>query len=93
MNLFDLLHRKNSNSANCLDTETQAIRTKSNGVISGIVFITVIYFLCKYKHEKIAWAVVLVPVVMAIVLFLTIIYKIRSLTMNDLNTAEIQAGI
>lgn len=91
LNLFDLLHRKTTPD-NCTDVIAQSIRTKSNicGVISGIVLISIIYFLCKYKHEKIAWAVILAPVVMMAILFLTILYKIQSLTVQELNNATLQ---
>ncbi|MDD4930695.1 MAG: hypothetical protein PHG66_00880 [Candidatus Colwellbacteria bacterium] len=90
INLFDLLRHKTAVS-NCMDETTKSIRIKSNvcGVISGIVLITVIYFLCKYKHEKIAWAVILIPIVMVMILFLTILYKIQSLTVRDLNDAKL----
>ena len=94
MHIFDLLHRKIVTS-NCTDEINQTIRTKSNvcGIISGIVLISIIYFLCKYKHEKIAWAVILTPIIMAFILFLTLLYKIQEITTEQINDSTLRAGV
>ena len=70
--------------------ETQRLKTKSNmcGIITGIILISVIYFLCKYKHENAAWAVVLIPVILMIILFVVILYKVRSLTIQQIQEAD-----
>ena len=89
--LSDLIRRRTV-SDNCTDQMTQSLQTKSNicGVISSVVFISIIYFLCKYKHEKIAWGVILIPIVMVVILYLTILFKIQSLGVQDLNNVIVR---
>lgn len=85
LNLFDLIYRKTS-SGNCDDVQMDQIKTKTNiyNMIVGVTLISVVYLLCKYKHEKIAWAVILTPVVLSLILFIAILYKIKSLTSQDM---------
>lgn len=93
INSFHMLTDK-YNRGNCtkyskyshIDCELSTLRKQSytSSIITCIVIISVTYFLCKYKHEKIAWVVILTPVIMSLILFFVLIYKIKNLSLKDL---------
>lgn len=87
INLFELIYRLTQNSVaqGCTDVEVDKLKTASNisNIVIGMVIISITYFLCKYRHEKIAWVVVLAPLIMSLILFAVILYKIQSLQLIE----------
>lgn len=87
INLFELVMRfaRSSSEKECVDIEVDQMKTASNisNIVIGMVIISITYFLCKYRHENMAWAVVLAPLVMSLLLFGAILYKVQSLQVID----------
>ena len=73
MNLCTYIQNKHSKS-----------RTKKGNkiivqnMITSIMIVLIIYLLCRYNHENIAWIVVATPFILSLILFMILLYNIKT---------------
>ena len=53
-------------------------------IIYNMVLLSLVYVLCKYKYEKAAWFVILLPIVISIVMLIIIINKLQNIKLCKL---------
>lgn len=59
------------------------------GIISNLIFLTIIYVLCNKDLEKWAWGVLLFPFIIGFIFFMILVWKVSKLSCNDLNTQRV----
>jgi hypothetical protein len=74
----DILHAKAANGK-CIDKAKRAMSINASmvSIISSVVVLALLYFLCKYRYEKMAWAVIIAPVIVSVIMFFSILYKLQ----------------
>ena len=79
ISLFNLIRRKTSGCKEVLNQQGNI-----SNIITSIIIISLVYVLCVYKYEKVAWAVILIPLFLSFILFLVVLNKIRTIPEKDI---------
>jgi heme/copper-type cytochrome/quinol oxidase subunit 2 len=79
MNILSMIRERN---CHC-DYSNIVRENRVDSIISSLVMVSILYILCKFKFETGAWIVVITPIVISIILFMIIAYRLSCDNDND----------